>query len=83
MFYDKYHPEIIFTAPASGKVISINRGERRKILEVVVETNVKADDSVEFKKADPASLKAEEIKELLLKSGMWPFIKRRPSRIKL
>jgi Na+-transporting NADH:ubiquinone oxidoreductase subunit A len=77
LFYDKYHPEIIFTAPFGGKVISINRGERRKILEVVIETDVKAG-SVEFKKADPNSLTGEEIKELLLKSGMWPFIKKRP-----
>ena len=77
LFYDKYHPEIIFTAPFGGKVISVNRGERRKILEVVIETDIKAG-SVEFKKADPNSLTSEEIKELLLNSGMWPFIKKRP-----
>ena len=35
LFYDKYHPEILFTAPLGGKVISVNRGERRKVLEVV------------------------------------------------
>lgn len=77
LFYDKYHPEIIFTAPIGGKVISVNRGERRKILEVVIETDEKAG-SVEFKKADPNSLTGEEIKELLLQSGIWPFIKKRP-----
>lgn len=77
LFYDKYHPEILFTSPVGGKVISVNRGERRKILEVVIETDEKSG-SVEFKKADPNSLSADEIKELLLKSGMWPFIKKRP-----
>lgn len=77
LFYDKYHPEILFTAPIGGKVVSINRGERRKILEVVIETDEKAG-SVEFRKADPNSLTGEEIKELLLQSGMWPFIKKRP-----
>jgi Na+-transporting NADH:ubiquinone oxidoreductase subunit A len=77
LFYDKYHPEILFTAPSGGKVISINRGERRKILEVVVETSGNAE-FAEFKKADPQSLSGHEIKEQLLKSGMWPFIKRRP-----
>jgi Na+-transporting NADH:ubiquinone oxidoreductase subunit A len=77
LFYDKYHPEIIFTAPVGGKVVSINRGERRKILEIVVETNENAG-AVEFKKADPNSLSGDEIKEQLLKSGVWPFIKRRP-----
>jgi Na+-transporting NADH:ubiquinone oxidoreductase subunit A len=77
LFYDKYHPEIFFTAPYGGKVVSVNRGERRKILEVVIETDTKAG-SVEFTKADPASLSGEVIKEALLKSGLWPFIKRRP-----
>lgn len=77
LFYDKYHPEVLFTAPCGGKVVSINRGERRKILEVVVETNNDAG-FAEFKKADPQSLSGQEIKEQLLKSGMWPLIKRRP-----
>ncbi len=77
LFYDKYHPEIVFTAPVGGKVVSINRGERRKILEVVIETNANAG-TVEFKKAVPETLGGDEIKEYLLKSGLWPFIKRRP-----
>ena len=77
LFSDKYHPEILVTAPVGGKVVSVNRGERRKILEVVIETDTKAG-SVEFKKADPNSLSGDEIKELLLTSGMWPFIKKRP-----
>jgi Na+-transporting NADH:ubiquinone oxidoreductase subunit A len=77
LFYDKYHPEIIVTAPFGGKVVSVNRGERRKILEVVIETDVQAG-SAEFIKADPNSLSGDEIKDQLLKSGLWPFIKRRP-----
>ena len=77
LFYDKYHPEVVFTAPFGGKVSSVNRGERRKILEVVIETDKEAG-SAEFKKANPGSLSADEVKEQLLKSGLWPFIKRRP-----
>ena len=77
LFYDKYHPEVLFTAPFGGKVVSVNRGERRKILEIVIETDEKAG-SVEFTKADPTSLSGDEIKEQLLKSGLWPFFKRRP-----
>ncbi len=77
LFYDKYHPEVVFTAPFGGTVASVNRGERRKILEVVIETDAKAGFS-EFKKAVPGSLSSEEVKEQLLKSGLWPFIKRRP-----
>ena len=77
LFYDKYNPEIVFTSPVGGKIISINRGERRKILEVVIKAEDNAG-SVEFKKADPKELSKEEIKEQILKSGLWPFIKKRP-----
>ncbi|WP_347841460.1 Na(+)-translocating NADH-quinone reductase subunit A [uncultured Draconibacterium sp.] len=77
LFYDKYHPEIVFTAPIGGKVVSINRGERRRILEVVIATDKNAG-SAEFKKAAPSALSAEEVKEQILKSGLWPFIKKRP-----
>ena len=77
LFYDKYHPEILFTAPVGGKVLSINRGERRKILEIVIEAN-ESGGSVKFKKADPSGLSEDEVKEQILKSGLWPFIKRRP-----
>jgi Na+-transporting NADH:ubiquinone oxidoreductase subunit A len=31
-----------------------------------------------FKKADPSTLSKEEVKENLLKSGVWPFIRQRP-----
>ncbi len=77
LFYDKYHPEVLFTAPFGGKVISVNRGERRKVLEVVIETDENAG-SLEFTKANPTSLSGDEIKEQILKSGIWPFIKKRP-----
>ncbi len=77
LFYDKYHPEVKFTAPLGGKVASVNRGERRKILEVVVEVDKNAGNA-EFKKADPNSLSGDEVKEQLLQSGLWPFIKQRP-----
>lgn len=77
LFYDKYHPEVVFTAPYGGKVSSVNRGERRRILEVVIETDPNAG-AAEFKKANPGTLSAEEVKEQLLTSGLWPFIKRRP-----
>ncbi len=77
LFFDKYNPEVLFTSPVSGTVKAVNRGERRKILEVVVEAD-RQNESLEFTKADPSSLSREEIKEQLLKSGLWPFIKQRP-----
>ena len=77
LFYDKYNPEVCFVSPVGGTVMSVNRGERRRILEVLV----KADPSkgeVDFGKNDPLTMDAVQIKALILKAGMWPFIKRRP-----
>ena len=77
IFYDKYHPEVKFCSPVSGILSSINRGERRRIVEVVVEDDGK-DTAESFKQGDPSGMKREEIVENLLNSGLWPLIRRRP-----
>lgn len=77
LFVDKNRPEIKFVSPVSGEVAAVNRGEKRKVLSVVV----KPDTEVvyeEFGKKNVASMKADEVKEALLTAGMWPFIKQRP-----
>jgi len=77
LFYDKYHPEIYFTSPVSGQVTAINRGERRKILEIVI----RADTEIEyetFDMGDPSRMSIKEIKDKILKSGLWPTIRQRP-----
>lgn len=77
LFFDKYNPEILFTSPVSGTVKAVNRGERRKILEVIVEADGK-NEFVSFPQADPLKLTREKITEQLLTSGLWPFFKQRP-----
>ena len=77
LFVDKNRPEIKFVSPVSGEVAAVNRGEKRKVLSVVV----KPDTQVvyeEFGKKNVASMKADEVKGALLTAGMWPFIKQRP-----
>jgi len=79
LFHDKIRPEIKFTSPVSGKVVSVERGERRKILEIILEK--KGTGSVDFGKANPEKLSAELIKEHLLNSGLWPAIRQRPYHV--
>lgn len=77
LFYDKYNPDIQFVSPVSGTVTAVNRGERRKILEVVV----KPDASVEYKsfnKIDTQGQSRNEIIQSLLEGGCWPYIRQRP-----
>ncbi len=77
LFFDKYNPEVCFTSPVSGKVVSVNRGERRRILEVVVKPD-SVIKYVEFKKESPSGLSRDEIIKNILKSGLWPCIMQRP-----
>jgi len=77
LFYDKYYPDVVLTAPMGGIVKSVNRGERRRILEIVIEPGADKG-AVDFGSADPASLNSDEVKNKLLKSGLWPFLRRRP-----
>lgn len=77
LFFDKYNPEILFTSPVSGTVKEVARGDRRKVLAIIVEADGK-NEKLSFEKLDPSSFKREQIKELLLKSGLWPFLKQRP-----
>lgn len=77
LFQDKYRPEIKFTSPVSGKVVAINRGERRKVLEIVVQSDGKQE-SLPFKSGNPTQLGAEDVKSVILESGYWPYLKQRP-----
>jgi Na+-transporting NADH:ubiquinone oxidoreductase subunit A len=80
LFTDKNRPDIYFTSPVSGKVVAINRGERRAIQEVVVRND--GEMSYEsFTTADPLGLSRDEVIAILLKSGLWPAIKQRPYNI--
>lgn len=77
LLFDKYRPEWVVTSPVSGTVSLINRGEKRKILEVVVTTDGK-NEFKEFPVKPIRDLSREEIIELLLGSGLWNFIIQRP-----
>lgn len=77
LFVDKNNPELRFVSPVSGKVVAVNRGERRRLLSVVVEADGK-NAAVEYKAKDVPSLSAEEIKADLLQSGLFAFIRQRP-----
>ena len=77
IFLDKYRDQIMYVSPVSGKIAEIKRGAKRKILEVIIE----ADKEISYEEneaVDVASLDKEKAKEVLLKNGLWPFIKMRP-----
>ena len=74
LFHDKTVEEMNFASPVSGKVLNINRGERRKILSVTIQ----ADAQIEYAKYDVKVGTGDEVKALLLKAGIWSLIGQRP-----
>ncbi|MDO4671764.1 MAG: Na(+)-translocating NADH-quinone reductase subunit A [Porphyromonadaceae bacterium] len=67
--------ELVFTSPVSGEVTAVNRGAKRKVLSIEVKPDGKQDYE-EFQIGK--DLKAEELKQILLKSGMWTLLRQRP-----
>lgn len=80
LFHDKKYEQVIYTAPVSGEIVEVKRGEKRKLLEV----KILADKAIEFEPfkkysvSEIANLGAAEIKGQLLKSGVWPSLVERP-----
>ncbi|MFD0963453.1 Na(+)-translocating NADH-quinone reductase subunit A [Pseudofulvibacter geojedonensis] len=77
VFYNKSVEAMKFVSPVSGELSEIIRGERRRILTI----KIKADSTQQYAAGNSlnvASADAESIKNHLLTSGCWPFIKQRP-----
>lgn len=77
LFVDKATERIHFVSPVSGTVVGVERGERRKLLRF----RVKANETQEFKKFDIKNLaqaSADDVKNLLLESGIFAFMRQRP-----
>lgn len=79
LFEDKKIPGVRFTAPASGIVSAIHRGERRVLQSVVID--IEGDDAVAFNAYAPdelATLPRETVTEQLIESGLWTAMRTRP-----
>lgn len=77
LFFNKYNDRILFTSPVSGTVSAINRGEKRRVLNVIVTAGADRQ-YAEFPKLDLRKASREEIVEQLLQSGLWPLLIQRP-----
>lgn len=79
LFTDKKTDGVRYTAPASGEVIEVNRGDKRAFQSVVIK--IEGDDHVAFenhKGSEIDSYNSEDVQKLLLESGLWPSIRQRP-----
>ncbi len=80
LFHDKLHPEVKFVSPGAGKIIQINRGERRSLQSIVIElaTNEESVSHKVLEGADFDEISVEELKSEMLEGGLWPYLRQRP-----
>ena len=79
LFEDKKNPGVIFTAPVSGVISSINRGDRRAFLSLIIEKKENDSDQIEFSTSQNLSdLDNETIVDTLINSGTWTAFRTRP-----
>ena len=86
LFEDKRTAGVRYTAPASGKVVAINRADRRVLQSIVVELSRderegRVPEQVRlsaFSGRHPSGLKDDDVRELLVDSGLWVALRARP-----
>ena len=77
LFYNKNYESMKFVSPVSGSIREIKRGERRKVMSILIDVNSQPE-FLQFGVKKTSSLTADEIKSTLLNSGLWVYIKQRP-----
>ncbi len=88
VFEDKKRPGVVHTAPGAGKVVAINRGDKRAFLSLVIELSDReragapgSGEQQTFSKYSGKPIPAlsrEDVRALLLESGLWTAFRTRP-----
>lgn len=77
VFYNKYEESVKCVSPLSGTIREIIRGDKRRILEIVIDgegqQNFKQNEILDVENAT-----GEAVKQYMLDHGLWMFIKQRP-----
>ena len=74
LFVDKNNPDIRFTSPVAGSVKAVVRGEKRRLLAVVVQRDEQA--AAASFQVDASS--AEQVRSAMLRTGLWTMLRQRP-----
>lgn len=72
---DRRRPEVVFTAPAAGRVSKLSRGPKRSLVSVQIDTAHDAGVTVFDVEANKG---AADVRNLLLRSGLWTSLRQRP-----
>lgn len=79
LFTDKKMSSVRYTSPGAGKVVELNRGEKRAFKSIVIE--LEGNEEVTFgsySSSEIDGLSKEKVIDQLLESGVWTSLRRRP-----
>jgi Na+-transporting NADH:ubiquinone oxidoreductase subunit A len=77
LFFDKINPDVKWPSVASGTISKIVYGERRAILDIIIEVDEEKEKNIESEKQINLSSK-DEVKDFIQKHNFWPFFTQRP-----
>ena len=77
LFFDKMNPEVKWPSIASGTISKIVYGERRAVLDIIIEIDEEKEKNIESDKQINLSSK-DNVKEFIQKHNFWPFFTQRP-----
>ncbi|AUM14587.1 Na(+)-translocating NADH-quinone reductase subunit A [Ketobacter alkanivorans] len=79
LFADKKVEGVVFTAPASGTVAAIHRGQKRVLQSVVIDVADGEEETFDaYAPTELSSLNRDKVQESLIKSGLWTAFRTRP-----
>lgn len=74
---DKLFPELLIASPVSGVVEAVVRGEKRKLLRILIQADAQQR-SVEFPIENPLEMDAQDVRKRICEAGLWHYIQQRP-----
>ncbi|MFQ5734653.1 MAG: Na(+)-translocating NADH-quinone reductase subunit A [Planctomycetaceae bacterium] len=79
LFTDKKNAGVRYTSPGAGIVASINRGEKRKFLSLVIDLDGEDEETFpSFPDADLTTLSRDQVRDTFVQSGLWTAFRTRP-----
>lgn len=80
LFVDKRYPDVGFASPVSGKVKEVVRGERRKLIAVVVEAD-EEQEYADFGRKNANEMNGKEVVQHITCAGLLGFFRQLPYAI--
>lgn len=77
---DKKNEVVKYVSPVSGEIVDIKRGDKRKLLEIVIlgDEEIEFESFNKYSSSDLVKVSKDDLKEQMLEAGVWPNIIMRP-----